>query len=268
MAVAATGVGEDGGARVLRRRGLTAARAGRETERDSNEGERQGGAARQQGTRREYSCAMKCCQAPSGYEELFSKKQAERDARSYRRKGLGVPAQWIVDVVRGRPRGAAVLEPGGGIGAIQIELLKAGAARSTVVELSPAYEEVAAELARGGRRRRARGADVGDFAADGTEPRTSWSCTASSAVTDYERLLTAAASKARRTLVYTYPPRNILSAAMTLLNFSMAEGLRVSRVRPPASGDGGDRPAARLSPMPAAAAASGRLARGGRKRGT
>ena len=36
---------------------------------------------------------------------------------------------------------------------------------------------------------------------------------------DYERLLTAAAAKARRMLVYTYPPRNIVSrAAMTLLN--------------------------------------------------
>ena len=164
---------------------------------------------------------MKCCQAPSGYEELFSKKQAERDARSYRRKGLGVPAQWIVDVVRGHGlEGAAVLEPGGGIGAIQIELLKAGAARSTVVELSPAYEEVAAELAREAGVAERVERHVGDFAADGTEPadvvvlHRVVCC-----YPDYERLLTAAAAKARRTLVYTYPPRNIVSrAAMTLLN--------------------------------------------------
>ena len=193
---------------------------------------------------------MKCCQAPSGYEELFSKKQAERDARSYRRKGLGVPAQWIVDVVRGHGlEGAAVLEPGGGIGAIQIELLKAGAARSTVVELSPAYEEVAAELAREAGVDERVERHVGDFAADGTEPadvvvlHRVVCC-----YPDYELLLTAAAAKARRTLVYTYPPRNIVSrAAMTLAQpLAVVEGLRVSRVRPPASGDGGDRPAARL----------------------
>ena len=140
---------------------------------------------------------MKCCQAPSGYEELFSEKQAERDARSYRRKGLGVPAQWIVDVVRGQGlEGAAVLEPGGGIGAIQIELLKAGAARSTVVELSPAYEEVAAKLAREAGVAERVERHVGDFAADGTEPadvvvlHRVVCC-----YPDYERLLTAAARR-------------------------------------------------------------------------
>jgi 2-polyprenyl-3-methyl-5-hydroxy-6-metoxy-1,4-benzoquinol methylase len=164
---------------------------------------------------------MKCCQPPSGYEELFSEKQAERDARSYRRKGLGAPAQWIVHAVRGQGlEGAAVLEPGGGIGAIQIELLKAGAARSTVVELSPAYEEVAAELAREAGVAERVERHVGDFAADGTEPadvvvlHRVVCC-----YPDYERLLTAAAAKSRRTLVYTYPSRNIVSrAAMTLLN--------------------------------------------------
>jgi magnesium-protoporphyrin O-methyltransferase len=113
-----------------------------------------------------------------------------------------------------------VLEPGGGIGAIQIELLKAGAARSTVVELSPAYEEVAAELAREADVAERVERHVGDFAADDAEPadvvvlHRVVCC-----YPDYERLLTAAAAKARRTLVYTYPPRNIVSrAAMTLLN--------------------------------------------------
>ena len=39
-----------------------------------------------------------------------------------------------------------MLEVGGGIGAIQIELLKAGASRAVSVELTPTYEEVAANL--------------------------------------------------------------------------------------------------------------------------
>ena len=42
--------------------------------------------------------------------------------------------------------GATVLEIGGGIGEIQIELLKRGAARTVNLELSPAYEEEAATL--------------------------------------------------------------------------------------------------------------------------
>ena len=44
--------------------------------------------------------------------------------------------------------GARVLEIGGGVGALQAELLDAGAARGEVVELVAAYEPYAQELAR------------------------------------------------------------------------------------------------------------------------
>jgi magnesium-protoporphyrin O-methyltransferase len=45
-------------------------------------------------------------------------------------------------------RGARVLEIGGGIGALQAELLEAGAERGEIVELVSAYEPYALELAR------------------------------------------------------------------------------------------------------------------------
>jgi spermidine synthase len=44
--------------------------------------------------------------------------------------------------------GMAVLEVGGGVGATLIELVRAGAERAVNVELSPAYEPLAAELVR------------------------------------------------------------------------------------------------------------------------
>ena len=44
--------------------------------------------------------------------------------------------------------GARILEIGGGLGALQAELLDAGAARGEVVELVVAYEPYARELAR------------------------------------------------------------------------------------------------------------------------
>ena len=44
--------------------------------------------------------------------------------------------------------GATVLEIGGGVGEIQIELLKRGATRAANLELSPAYEEEAKRLLR------------------------------------------------------------------------------------------------------------------------
>ena len=62
--------------------------------------------------------------------------------------------------------GATVLEIGGGIGDIQIELLKHGAARTVNVELSSAYEADAAELVRAAgladRAHRARGQHRGN----------------------------------------------------------------------------------------------------------
>jgi hypothetical protein len=74
---------------------------------------------------------------------------ARRDAKRYRRRGLDGAAQRLVDEVAARGvEGATVLEPGGGVGAIDLELLKLGAERATVVELSHGYDAPAAELAR------------------------------------------------------------------------------------------------------------------------
>ncbi len=169
---------------------------------------------------------MACgCYPPSGYEEFFSERQARRDARRYRRKGLDRAARWIVDTVCSQGvRGATVLEPGGGVGAIQIELLKAGAARSVVVELSPAYEEVAAELAREAGVAERLERRLGDFAAeaDGRADVVVLHRVVC-CYPDHERLLSAASDRAGRVLVFTHPPRNLASRALlAALNAWMA----------------------------------------------
>lgn len=78
---------------------------------------------------------------------MFDDKQARKDLRRYRRKGLDHLARVIVEQLRPHVRGATVLEVGGGIGAIQTELLKAGARSSVNVEISTEYEEAARDLA-------------------------------------------------------------------------------------------------------------------------
>jgi magnesium-protoporphyrin O-methyltransferase len=89
-----------------------------------------------------------CC-TPKGYRWVFSERNARYDARRYRRRGLDPTSRRIVDFLKERGvTGRTVLEVGGGIGAIQIELLKAGASRAVSVELTPTYEEVAVELLR------------------------------------------------------------------------------------------------------------------------
>ena len=87
-----------------------------------------------------------CC-SPKGYRWVFSERAARGEAKRYRRKGLDATSARIVAFLKSQGvEGRTVLEVGGGIGAIQIELLKAGAARATSVELTPTYEEVAGEL--------------------------------------------------------------------------------------------------------------------------
>ena len=90
---------------------------------------------------------MSDCCSPKGYQWIFSEKTARGDAQSYRRKGLDATSQLIVDYLKQRGvEGRTILEVGGGVGAIQIELLKAGATSAISVELTPTYEEVALEL--------------------------------------------------------------------------------------------------------------------------
>ena len=155
-----------------------------------------------------------CC-APSGYDELFGEKQGRRDARRYRRRGLDNAARWIVETARDHGvQGVTVLEPGGGVGAIQIELLKAGAAHSTIVELSTGYDEAARELAREAGVEARIERRLGDFAANGAgEADVVVLHRVVCCYPDYERLLGAAATRARRLLVFTHPPRNAASRA-------------------------------------------------------
>src|SRR5260370_22576393 len=87
-----------------------------------------------------------CC-SPKGYRWVFSERAALSEAKGYRRKGLDSTSRRIVEFVkREGVENRTVLGVGGGIGAIQIELLKAGASRATSVELTPTYEQVAGEL--------------------------------------------------------------------------------------------------------------------------
>lgn len=89
-----------------------------------------------------------CC-SPKGYRWIFSQRMAHSEANRYRRKGLDATSRKIVDFVKAQGvEGRTVLEVGGGIGAIQIELLKAGAARAVSVELTPTYEDDANALLR------------------------------------------------------------------------------------------------------------------------
>lgn len=87
-----------------------------------------------------------CCN-PIGYQDLFDEKEARRSLRRYEKRGLDPMARSLVGYLVSRGmEGRSVLEAGGGIGAIQVELLKAGATRAVNVELSGGYEGTAKRL--------------------------------------------------------------------------------------------------------------------------
>ncbi|HEY6204227.1 MAG TPA: SAM-dependent methyltransferase [Candidatus Limnocylindria bacterium] len=149
-----------------------------------------------------------CCR-PGDYDKLFDEKNARAKAREYARKGLTDDARRIVDFVRARMSpGYSVLEVGGGVGAIQLELLRDGAARALNVELATQYEHVASELIRerglGDQMERR----LGDFvreadaipAADVVVLQRVVCC-----YPDADALVGAAADHARRLLLLTFP---------------------------------------------------------------
>ncbi|MFC6286938.1 SAM-dependent methyltransferase [Nocardioides sp. GCM10027113] len=144
---------------------------------------------------------------------MFGSRFSRSLARRYRRRGLDRTARRMVDflVEHGGVQGASVLEIGGGVGDIQVELLRRGATRATNLELVDSYEEDARALAgEAGFAERMTRKQV-DLAQDpgAVEPHDivvlhRVVC----CYPDHQRLLGVAAGHARRLLVFSHPPRN------------------------------------------------------------
>jgi hypothetical protein len=149
---------------------------------------------------------------------MFGARFAHRMATRYRRKGLDPTARRMVELLEDcGVRGATVLEIGGGVGEIGLELLRRGAASATNLEISPGYEEEAAaliaEAGMGGRVDRR----LVDIAADPRAVPPADVVVAHRVVCcypDYPRLLGSAADHARRQLVFSFPPRNAATRAV------------------------------------------------------
>jgi 2-polyprenyl-3-methyl-5-hydroxy-6-metoxy-1,4-benzoquinol methylase len=159
-----------------------------------------------------------CCD-PIAYRRLFSRKSAARDLGRYRERGLNGTSRELA-ALAGDVQGASVLDVGGGIGAIELELLEAGAARATNIELSGGYEEAAAELiAEHGLESRV-DRRVGDFVTTDVDPHDivvlhRVVC----CYPDANALVGAAADHTKRTLLLTYPQERVwMRAGLRMIN--------------------------------------------------
>ena len=152
---------------------------------------------------------MSGCCTPRGYRQVFSERSARAQARRYRRNGPDPISRRIIELLKEQGvEGLTLLEIGGGIGAIQLELLKAGLASAVSVELTPTYEASAAELLR-----EAGFADlverrVMDFVDAGGEIEAADIVVMNRVICcypDLPRLAGAAAGRARGILVMSFP---------------------------------------------------------------
>ena len=149
-----------------------------------------------------------CCHV-GDLDEVFTPSQARSDAEKYRRSGVDAEASRIADAVRRSARGQfTLLEIGGGIGALQIELLRSGAGRATNVELSESYESFARELANEAGVAERIDRRVGDFVTEAPTVPAADAVVMQRVVCCYpyaNALVSAAADHARRVLVMTLP---------------------------------------------------------------
>jgi magnesium-protoporphyrin O-methyltransferase len=158
-----------------------------------------------------------CC-GPDGYDGMFGTHFSRRVSKRYRKRGLDRTAARMVGFLAEQGvEGASLLEIGGGVGGIQLELLRRGAGRATNLELVDSYDADAAALAAEaglGDRVTRRQLDLASRP-DDVEPHDivilhRVVC----CYPDYQRLLGAAAGHATRLLVFSYPPRNWVSRSM------------------------------------------------------
>lgn len=90
---------------------------------------------------------MNGCQC-KGVEMMFNQKSAVRELKQYRRKGPKRTTQMLIDALKTEGiEGMTLLDIGGGVGAIQHELLSAGVRSAANVDASAAYVAVAKEEA-------------------------------------------------------------------------------------------------------------------------
>src|SRR5262245_4798099 len=167
-----------------------------------------------------------CC-SPKGYQWVFSERSARNEARRYRRKGLDGTSREIVDFLKSQGvAGQTLLEVGGGIGAVQVELLKAGAQSAVSVELTPTYERVAATLLdENGLHDRVR-RQVTDFVTAASEVAAADVVVLNRVLCCYHdmpRLAAAAADHTLRLLVVSYPRRTWWTvASFAVFNWFLA----------------------------------------------
>jgi magnesium-protoporphyrin O-methyltransferase len=172
------------------------------------------------------------------FGDFYNARKAASELRSYRNKGPIPSTRLLIDALTTEGvEGATVIDIGGGIGAIQHELLAAGAAHVTSIDASDAYIRTAREESD----RRGFTARVtyhhGDFLELAETIPPADIVTLDRVINvypDWKRLIQVSAARARRLYGLVYP-RNTLPVRMvvSLMNLLVWRGPVHASVRSP-----------------------------------
>lgn len=162
-----------------------------------------------------------CCQIT---DRTFGEDSARADLRSYRRRGPAGQTELILEAVRSLgTRNLALLDVGGGIGAIHHELLGDVAREATHVDASSAYlQKARQEAARRGHTDQVRfiHADFTDVAHKVPQADVVTLDRVVCCYPDFHSLLKAAAEHSGRALAFTYPRETwYLRIGLGVINF-------------------------------------------------
>ena len=165
-----------------------------------------------------------CCGQCQGIEELFNDQMVNSELETYRRKGPEKTTRMLVKAIeREGVQGATLLDIGGGVGAIQHELLAAGAETAVDVDASRAYLAAArVEAQRRGLAGRV-SYEYGDFVEVAGQIPPADIVTLDRVICcydDMEKLVRLSAARARRLYGVVYPrDTGWIRLALKVLNF-------------------------------------------------
>jgi 2-polyprenyl-3-methyl-5-hydroxy-6-metoxy-1,4-benzoquinol methylase len=154
---------------------------------------------------------MNCCSGAAypAAERQFGPAVAARDMERYERKGPDAATRLLLTAVRDAARaGDSLLDVGGGVGVVSLELLSAGVNRATIVEASPSYLDAARRSAEQKGFANRLQFLAGDFTAIAASIEPADTVTMHRVVCCYPRyepLLGEAARCCRRALAFSYP---------------------------------------------------------------
>ena len=166
---------------------------------------------------------MGCCQC-QGIKNMFDKKAANRQLKRYLKKGPSKTTSMLLDAINKKGvQGLNFLDIGGGIGAIQYDLIKAGASNGTSIEASSAFFDIVKEEALQNGLTERVNFKYGDFTATASDVDSADIVTLDKVICCYDDMseLVGLSSKLARKIYAVIYPRDVwwTKLALLMVNF-------------------------------------------------